>query len=301
MIPTMPLAYGLTESVDLCHPAVPTAFPSTPRPIPADNRRSAPAKPTGGSGLRIAHLTDLHVRKPTQRLARLVYQLAKLRLDLGLLTGDYMLRHHDPAPTLRYLKELTQAVKPTHGWFGVFGNHDTPAFIEQAQDLPVRWMIDRAFPLDGLPIDILGLGRPGARQRPDGTAAALATAALPKGDPDKPPRLRLALTHRPDDLPLAADLGAHLAFAGHTHGGQVRILPGVPIYTSTELPLSLSAGLIRHQDTLMLIPRGVGSTDLLKLPVYPRLFCKPHAPVVTLRHGPLPATRTGGITSVWRW
>lgn len=297
----MPLAYGLTESVDLCHPAVPTAFPSPPRAIPAAKTHPRPSKPTLGSGLRIAHLTDLHVRKPTKRLDRLVNQLAKLRLDLGLLTGDYMIRHRDPAPALRYLRELTQAVKPAHGWFGVFGNHDTPEFIKRAQELPIHWMIDQATALETVPVDILGLGRPGPRQRPDGTAASLAAAALPDPAPGQPQRLRLALTHRPDDLPLAADLGAHLAFAGHTHGGQVRILPGVPIYTSTDLPLSLSAGLLRHQDTLMLIPRGVGSTDLFKLPIYPRLFCKPHAPVVTLRHGPLPATHTDSITAVWRW
>ncbi|MEM9414263.1 MAG: metallophosphoesterase [Planctomycetota bacterium] len=292
----MPLAYGLTESVDVGHPAIPASFSGGSR-----SKRAV----SGGAGLRVAHLTDLHIVKPTQRLSRLAYQLNKVRLDLGLLTGDYMIRHRPPDAALRYLKELTQAVQPVHGWFGVLGNHDTPEFIEQAAELPIQWLMDDAVSLDDLPIDLIGLGREGRKRRPDGTRAALAVGAL-LDDQDAtgntPERLRIALTHRPDDLPLCADLGAHLAFAGHNHGGQVRF-PGItrPLFNASDLPLSLNAGMIRHRDTLMLIPRGIGSTDLLKLPVYPRVFCPPHAPIYTLRNAILPGEHTDDITSIWKW
>ena len=288
-MPTMPLAYGLTESVDVGHPAIPDSFSTG-----SQAKRAVP----GGAGLRIAHLTDLHIRKPSKRLGRLIYQLNKVRLDLGLLTGDYMIRHSACDAAVRYLKELTKAVKPVHGWVGVWGNHDTPELIERTAELPIRWLSDEAIALEDVPIDIIGLGREGRRRRPDGTAAALSVADLP----EEPGRLRLALTHRPDDLPLCADLGAHLAFAGHTHGGQVRI-PWIahPIFNSSDLPLALTAGMIRHQNTLMLIPRGIGSTDFFKTNIYPRFFCKPHAPIYTLRHTVMPGQYTDDINAIWKW
>ncbi|XAL99787.1 metallophosphoesterase [Phycisphaeraceae bacterium D3-23] len=292
----MPLAYGLTESVDVGHPAIPATF---------SGGSHAKRAVSGGAGLRVAHLTDLHITKPTSRLNRLIYQLNKVRLDLGLLTGDYMVRHRSPDAAVRYLKELTKAVKPAHGWFGVLGNHDTPEFIEQTADLPIHWLVDEAVALDDLPIDLIGLGREGRKRRPDGAKAALAVGELPDdydADENTPARLRLALTHRPDDLPLCADLGAHLAFAGHTHGGQVR-LPWIarPLFNATDLPVALNAGMIRHQNTLMLVPRGIGSTDFFKLPIYPRLFCPPHAPIYTLRHAILPGEYTNDIASLWKW
>lgn len=285
----MPLAYGLTESVDLHHPAIPTRFSCD---------QAIQSAVSGGGGLRVAHLTDLHIVKPTQRLSRLIYQLGKVRLDLGLLTGDFMIRHRPCEPALSYLRELTESVHPIHGWVGVFGNHDTAEFVRSALELPVHWLADQAASIQGLPVDVVGLGQAGRRGRPDGVAAARAVAGLP----DTPGRLRLALTHRPDDLPLCADLGADLAFAGHTHGGQVRIpLINRAIYNSSDLPIPLSAGMLRHQDTVMLVPRGLGSTDFLQLPIYPRLCCPPHAPIYTLRHGTMPGEHTDQIQSVWAW
>jgi len=281
----MPLAYGLTEPVDLALSGLPQAL----------------------DGLRIAHLTDLHVHRQTRRLDRLINQLAKVRIDLGVLTGDYGLKHRPKAPAIDFLKRLTAAVKPSMGWVGIFGNHDTADLIEQAQDLPITWLENRAVALPQAPIDILGLTERAGNIRPDGVVAALSAAELSAGLSAAPlaasrqPRLRLALAHRPDDLALCADLGADFVLAGHTHGGQVRLPMGFALFNSSDLPLHLSCGLMRHRDTICAVARGVGSTDLMQLPIFPRIFCPPHVPIYTLHPGPTPGEPTDSIQCIQRW
>lgn len=277
----MPLAYGLTEPIDLSLTHLPHAL----------------------DRFRIAHLTDLHILKRSKRLDRLINQLAKLRLDLGILTGDYMLRdkatHRSQA--LPYLRDLTSAIKPKLGWYGVFGNHDKRDLIEQLQTLPINWLNDEAVALSEKPVEIMGFRCTNARIDPDPIALAKAVANLPTRQSDHEARLRIALSHRPDFLPLASDLGANLMLSGHTHGGQVRLPFNLPLYNSSDLPLHLSSGVLRHRDTLAVVSRGLGTTDLLGTGVRMRTFCPPHAPILTLRRNTSPGEQTDDIVCVSRW
>lgn len=275
----MPLAYGLTEPVDLALASLPQAL----------------------DRLRIAHLTDLHLVKHSKRLDRLIYQLTKFRLDLGLLTGDYMLHFHPLEPAVRYLRELTSAVKPALGWYGVFGNHDAPDLIDAVADLPITWLCDEAVALDELPIEIIGTRCTLHERHPDTLALAAAVDALPTGHEGRGQRLRLMLSHIPDMLPLASDLDADLMLSGHTHGGQIRLPFNTPLFNSSDLPLHLTSGLLRHRDTLAIVSRGLGATDLLTTPIRARLFCPPHAPIYTLRRNTTPGEATAEIQAVWRW
>lgn len=275
----MPMAHGLTEPVDLSLPRLPHAL----------------------DRLRIAHLTDPHLAKRDPRADRLIEQLARTRLGLGVLTGDYMLRHLSPEPALDFLRELTRHVRPTLGWFGVFGNHDTAELMDAAQDLPITWLQDRAVALNEVPLELVGLRCTPQHHAPDALGLARSVGQLPTDHDAAEQRLRLVLSHRPDYLPLASDLGADLMLSGHTHGGQVRLPPRRALYNSSDLPLGMSAGLLRHRDTLALISRGLGSTDLYRTPLRFRLFCPPHAPLITLHRGTSPGEHTDDIRRIWPW
>lgn len=323
-----------------------------------------PHLPAGLAGVRMAHVTDLHVRRPLgmrlaqrigghiggrigrhqprgpgrqdalrERHRRLVSQLSGLKLDLLLLTGDLMDEPGDEEAALAVMRALCQHVRPRRGIFGVFGNHDRASFVAACQKLPVRWLRDDWVKVDGLDMVIGGLhmtrdvgpdagalalarasmriGRAGAKHpderatkptpgpvsqsggtRPPATSrAAGATSSVSKERP-----LQLVLSHVPMLLPVVGDLGVDVMFCGHTHGGQFRPLPGHAVYNSTDWPLRLTSGLLRHQHTLCATARGLGEAGL---PL--RLFCPPQLPIYTLRQGPMPGRWTTGVDNLQPW
>lgn len=266
----MPLAYGLIEPVDVPLPTLPAAL----------------------EGLRIAHVSDLHVRRPSRVYRRLADQLTRLRFDLLLMTGDYIDKEGQEAAGLQVMQMLLDTVRPRLGTFGVFGNHDTPALRERFKPLPVHWLFDASHRFADLPLDILGLHMI-AFDEPDPVALAIDQARWPVANE---PRLRILLAHTPSSLTTAADMGADLLLAGHTHGGQCRLPTGHALINASDFPLDMSAGMLRHRDTLALVSRGVGFAGWA-----PRVFCRAHVPIYTLRRGTMPGEPSPAIQCLRYW
>ncbi len=268
-----------------------------------------PRLPADLVGLRIAHLSDLHLHEREARTLRprFVAMLDDLHaehvrrpIDLLVLTGDLMNHGDDEPAALHLLRRLTEKLDPALATLGVFGNHDSDRLIDactppdHADTSPrhVRWLLDDAvrLTLRGTPLDVLGLNTRMAGW-PDAVALVrnmhrhLPTDLHPEvhgpADPDRP--FRLMLAHFPRVLPTASDLGVDLLLSGHTHGGQI-CLPGrKPIKNSSSLPNRLTAGWQRHRDTLLCVSRGVGEMTLAL-----RVFAPRQVPIYTLTQGPLP-------------
>ena len=275
----MPLAYGLIHPVDIALAALPPSL----------------------QGLRIAHLSDLHVRRHTRRLDRLITQLTSLRLDMVLLTGDYMTRHHEAVEAAAVLKRITDALRPTYGFFGVFGNHDSQELVSLVQNIGIAWLGSGVQCVSGLSpgvsIQLAGID-PLDPQGEDSVATLLNPHEQPEA-PDANNCLRLMLAHYPSWYTTAADMGVHVLFSGHTHGGQIRLPNGQAFVNACDLPLDLSCGILRHRDTLVAISRGLGEVGVPFNRF--RLFCPPHVPVYTLRRGPTLGPNTPGLVKVVRW
>ena len=266
---------------------------------------SIPHLPDSLAGLRIAHLTDLHIRRRRRRYTQIARDLRGLDVDLVALTGDYMSKPGDEAVAFEVMCELCDLLKPRLGTFGVYGNHDTIDLRQRFDQLPVTWLNNRALrPGDSLPLEIIGFEADWDTW-PDAIATLESMAcrdccqngpapAPGTGDDQKP--VRVLLSHYPQYLPTAADLGVDLMLSGHTHGGQGRLPWLGPVMNSTNLPLGLTSGLLRHCDTVAITSRGLGE-NLIPL----RVCCPPHLPVITLRRGPLPGRMTDQIENVVPW
>ena len=270
---------GLLEPVTLCLPRLPRSV----------------------DGLRIAHLSDLHIRRWRSRLRRLLTLLETLEADLFILTGDYMSVPGDEAICMTVMGEICDRIQSPLGSYGVFGNHDSAQLRRQFEQLPVRWLNNDSDLLTQLPLRITGFFC-GRHLWPDAVTTMTAMNGV-TGDgsitTDHIPNhqeIQILLCHYPTFLPTAADMRFDLMFSGHTHGGQCRLPNQQALINSTDLPLNLSSGILRHRDTVCAVTRGLGD-NLIPL----RTFCPPHLPVYTLRRGPLPGRRIDHIENVVPW
>jgi predicted MPP superfamily phosphohydrolase len=267
-------------------------------------------------GMTVAHVTDLHIDRHRRRHNRIYEALRGTETDLALFTGDYMNRLGDEAVTLEVMARLCGCVRARLGMLGVFGNHESKAMRRMLRRLPIRWLCDECCRPQGLPLEITGvdakdnwpgdalallenLGLPGHAGRGHGNGVGHGHGGWQGAGPggaQEPRALRLMLAHYPGYLPTAADLGVDLVFSGHTHGGQCRIPPNRALHNSSDLPMHLTSGILRHRRTLCVVSRGLGES---MLPL--RLFCPPHIPVYTIRRGPLAGEATEAMVNLRPW
>ena len=214
--------------------------------------------------LRIAHLSDLHTSGLGRRERQLVLLLEAEQPDVILITGDTLDRSNDYEKIRPVLSHLRA---PLGVWL-VRGNselyssrRDEEAFYSQ---LGIQFLTNQARPL-----------------RPDIWLVGL------DGELDKPPKLDTALCAVPPDayviaafhLPAFFDKVAgyvHLAFAGHTHGGQIR----VPFAAASQLPRGSGRyveGWYTERGSRMYVSRGIGTSFL---PI--RFRCAPELPIITV-------------------
>jgi len=264
----MPLASGLIHPVDLSLGGLPSTL----------------------QGIRIAHLSDLHITGPRRRYDHLIGQLTNLRLDLAVITGDLMTRGAHVKRAAEVIGRIVESLRPALGVYGVFGNHDSPELAKELEQTAVHWLGTGVTHVPDAPIQLLSIDQLG-EDADDGTAMLL------QGEPLEPGKLRLMLAHYPSWLSTAADLGVDLLLAGHTHGGQICLPGGLPLTNSCDLPLKMSSGVLRHRNTLIAISRGLGEVGIPGINKL-RLFCPPHVPIYTLRRGTPLGRETQGLTRV---
>lgn len=214
------------------------------------------------AGLRIAHLSDLHVGNGLHgdALDALVARVAALAPDLVVITGD--LFDYDPDAVPDGARRLG-ALRAPLGVFAVLGNHD--AFV--GREWVARCLAEHAPALRLLrgewqrlparaPLYVAGFDDPGRDwSLHGGTLPALAALArsLPRDGP------ALLLAHRPEAFVQAAEAGFALTLAGHYHGGQIA-LPGAAAarWNVARLFSDFPNGAYRHGGAHLYVSRGIG-------------------------------------------
>ena len=214
-------------------------------------------------GLRIAHLSDLHIGNGLigEALDQLVEQVNSLGVDLIAITGDLFDR--SPCVVAEGARSLAN-LRAKHGVWAVLGNHDAytgteivaDGLAQHAPDLHLL-RLDCESLEPSLPLAIAGVDDPSGQWR--GTNAirtqvdTLATLRPAK-------TTTILLMHRPDGFARAAQHGFSLMLAGHYHGGQLA-LPGLGGRLNVARFLTrYDRGLFRHLESALFVSRGVGVT-----------------------------------------
>ncbi len=222
--------------------------------------------------LRVLQLSDLHITEalPSDYYARIEQEIAKSSPDLLLLTGDYLSAASRFPLLERWLAALPHA---RYGTFGVLGNHEywlDPARAAAAFTRANVTLLQGTCTLVPVPgstgIRLCGSEAPWG---PDVTEAAI-TAGAPGDSP------LFVITHTPQNIyPLKA-LGARVVFAGHTHGGQMRL----PLIGPVIIPSGrrFDVGHFNVEGTHLWISEGVGADEP---PL--RIYCPPELVEVDFR------------------
>ena len=252
--------------------------------------------PPGLDGLRIVHLSDLHIGDFVSRVAiRRAVDLANTaQPDVAVLTGDLITSARDPLEDC--IAELSWLRAPLGVW-GCHGNHERSARVEaRAQALFTRYgmhlLRQQCVELSwrGGRVNLIGVDDQRARIRAGEPSAILRDieALIRRDIPN------ILLSHNPDTFPRAAALGIELSLAGHTHGGQLRLALGGRQWSPARLITRFVAGLYRlplrpegrgdavaprpPPSAFLYVNRGLGT---FALPV--RLGVPPEITVLTLR------------------
>lgn len=234
-------------------------------------------------GLRILHISDVHAGQLGMNLRTLrkaVDWAEQRHLDFVVLTGDILGGRLGQSRCLDILSRL----KAPLGVFAVLGNHEYGLSKNPLTNAPgpIPWeragvtlLRDTCVPI------VWPAGDPRAAARVTVCGADYITGGHPlldgiASDAD----LAVLLTHLPPDPadPLAEKF--QLAFAGHTHGGQIRLPTPWGLRSLHSEGLPYIEGVHRWGRGLLVISAGIGTTFL---PF--RLFTRPQVVLYRLTPG----------------
>jgi predicted MPP superfamily phosphohydrolase len=225
-------------------------------------RLAIPNLPPDLHGLRLVHISDIHVGPylPVARLAAFVARINALAPDLICITGDivdHRLRDLDLAlPALAGLRAR-------YGVVAILGNHD---FHVGADAIAARLTRGTDFVLlrDGTHVvapergglQIIGIEDRGraVNRAADEEARLQSLLETVRGD-----RPVILLAHRPDLFPSAAAAGVGLTLAGHTHGGQIALRFGERhVVGFGRLMSRFCRGLFERDGSFLYVTHGLG-------------------------------------------
>ena len=214
-------------------------------------------------GLRIAHLSDLHM---TGQLGREFYDLVvdetnSLAPDIVVITGDIL----EKEPCLPWIQLTLGRLKANSGKFFILGNHEhrlaDATLLRSA--LAKAGFIHLGGKCQSLVVHSAEILLAGTELPWFGTAPMLPA--------DDSAAFRILLSHSPDQLNWAKSNQFDLMLAGHTHGGQIR-LPWLGALIAPSLyGTRYAGGLYVEPPTLLHVSRGLAGIHPLRFNCPPEL------------------------------
>ena len=252
------------------------------------------SKLDGAPPLRIAHLSDFHVERLTQREEKVLALLDGMRPDLIVYTGDLLSYSYmdDPVAQAECRALMSRLGAP----LGVFAVPGTP-LVDTETALHnvlgglgnITLLRDGVVSLPQYPcIKLIGLN---CTHNPaiDAPNLDAVVDGLAPGD------YTILLYHAPDLMPEAARQGIDLVLCGHTHGGQIRLPLFGAVFTSSIYWKRYEMGEYREGGTTMYVTRGIGMEG--KGMPRMRFLCEPEIELIELR-GTLEAEEALGDTLI---
>jgi hypothetical protein len=207
--------------------------------------------PSAFDGYRILHVSDSHL-DILPVLADIAARLLDgVEVDLLAITGDVHGRDGHPlSGSVGPLKRALSGIAVRDRRLAVLGNHDPVEMIEALEALGIETLVNRTTTLSrgDAVLHVTGLDDVHSFYSP------AAQAALDR----KIDGCRIALVHSPEMADRAASAGCSLYLCGHTHGGQVCLPGGRPVFTQLVRFRHAASGLWREGEMIGYTSPGLG-------------------------------------------
>lgn len=251
--------------------------------------------PAGFNSYRVVHLSDLHSKRFGKDQSRLVNKIKKLKPDVIFVTGDLVdATRYNEQVSLTLMREAV-AIAPV---YYVTGNHEWSSgrydsLEKELLKLEVHVMRNsyKDISLGKGHIRIVGIDDPtfttnesyldsgivGEQIVSALQGRSLKDVTIPVSELSE--SYTLLLSHRPELFSEYVKLKIDLTFAGHAHGGQIRLpfLGGLVAPNQGLLPTFDGGKYVDGQST-MIVSRGLGNSIIPQ-----RLFNRPEIVVVDLK------------------
>ncbi|MCW2802520.1 MAG: uncharacterized protein QOF52_3120 [Propionibacteriaceae bacterium] len=247
----------------------------------------APQQWPKGLVLSVAGIADIHFGEPymgLDRLQTIVKTTNEAAPDVIVLLGDYGATHHDEnsyPEAIRIFADAARHLSAPLGVFAIMGNHDWSDDAEARARGHGPVLASRALNAVGITVlenDAVQLHQQGQAFWLAGLGDQLARLGMMQGNDDLAGTMSkisddapaILLAHEPDIFPSVPARFA-LTLAGHTHGGQIRILGRTP-YVPSRYGSRYVHGHIVEDGRHLIVSAGVGVSDLpLRLGVAPEI------------------------------
>lgn len=249
--------------------------------------------PKAFDGYRITQVSDLQSEYFGENQSDLLEKVKETNPDIIVFTGDLLDRNHTDYDAARMAMEGLLDIAPV---YYVNGNHEMAleeetmqGFYEELADMGVNVLFDRHVTIekDGEAIHLLGLSEytvfecknqvRSNRVRADEMMMKSALSAL-SADVEAED-FTVLLTHEPQYLEIYASPKIDLIFAGHAHGGQIRLPFTDGLYAPGQgvLP-KMTSGMHTCESSTLVVSRGLGNST------FPfRVFNRPEIVTVELK------------------
>lgn len=229
--------------------------------------------PTGFEGCRILHISDLHNCNYGEGQKNLIKLTEQLQPDYIFMTGDICDEYHRRLDSVKeYLKGICRVapiyyVTGNHEWIRKDRGEDLFAYMKS---LGIHILHDQMIQLErnGDCIQLIGTDDPyrprsGKIHERDRVRAEFFLKDLALLCKERKRKFTILLSHRPEFIHFYAKAQIQLVFAGHAHGGLVRI-PGIGGIIAPHQGLfpKYTEGVVEERNTKMVISRGMGNSGV---------------------------------------
>lgn len=226
--------------------------------------------PGDADGLRIAHISDLHLQSLDGPALEAQSLLLKLDYHLLVCTGDIARAGQSVDEAADLCRRFFEPLAERSLCLAVLGNHDPEALAHET-GLPVTFLCDEALTIrvGRSMLAVAGVNQSGGQPGiPDRSMARVG-----------PEQMTILLAHYPSTVYRIRDPRVRVVLAGHTHGGQIRLPLVGCVWAQDQIPLGLVRGLHMVQGRCLNVSAGLGVSTPLRF----RFLCPPELSILTLR------------------